>query len=195
MRKLLLIAQLLLCFLSVPLLAQERVITGRVTSAEDGAPMPGVNISIKGTTRGVTTDVDGQYKLGVPSGTVRLIFSFIGFINQEIVTGSQTSLNVTMTPDATNLNEVVITAGGITAQRRALGSQSTTVKSQEITQGKSTNIAAGLSGKVPGLLISAVSSGVNPSYRLVLRGNRSLTGNNQALIIIDNIISPNSILG
>ncbi|ARK10955.1 SusC/RagA family TonB-linked outer membrane protein [Fibrella sp. ES10-3-2-2] len=195
MRKLLLIAQLLLCFISVPLLAQDRVITGRVTSAEDGAAMPGVNISIKGTTRGVTSDVDGQYRISVPSGTVRLIYSFIGFVSQEVVTGSQTTLNITLTPDATNLNEVVITAGGITAQRRALGSQSTTVKSQEITQGKSSNIAAGLSGKVPGLLISAVSSGVNPTYRLVLRGNRSLTGNNQALIIIDNIISPNSILG
>ncbi len=157
--------------------------------------MPGVNIAIKGTTRGVTTDVDGQYKISVPSGTVRLIYSFIGFVTQEVVTGNQTSLNVTLSPDATNLNEVVITAGGITAQRRALGSQSTTVKAQDITQGKSSNIAAGLSGKVPGLLISAVSSGVNPSYRLVLRGNRSLTGNNQALIIIDNIISPNSILG
>ncbi|RYF78691.1 MAG: SusC/RagA family TonB-linked outer membrane protein [Cytophagaceae bacterium] len=184
-----------MCLISVPLLAQDRVISGRVASAEDGAAMPGVNIAIKGTTRGVTTDVDGQYKISVPSGTVRLVFSFIGFVNQEIVTGNQTTLNVTLTPDATNLNEVVITAGGITAQRRALGSQSTTVKSQEITQGKSSNIAAGLSGKVPGLLISAVSSGVNPTYRLVLRGNRSLTGNNQALIIIDNIISPNSILG
>ncbi|MEZ0483229.1 SusC/RagA family TonB-linked outer membrane protein [Fibrella aquatica] len=195
MRKLLLIAQLLLCFVSVPLLAQDRTIAGRVTSAEDGVAMPGVNIAIKGTTRGVTTDVDGQYKISVPSGTVRLIYSFIGFVSQEVVTGSQTTLNITLTPDATNLNEVVITAGGITAQRRALGNQATTVKSQEITQGKSSNIAAGLSGKVPGLLISAVSSGVNPSYRLVLRGNRSLTGNNQALIIIDNIISPNSILG
>ncbi|MEZ0483226.1 SusC/RagA family TonB-linked outer membrane protein [Fibrella aquatica] len=195
MRKLLMIAQLLLCFVSVPLLAQDRTIAGRVTSAEDGAAMPGVNISIKGTTRGVTTDGDGQYKISVPSGTVRLIYSFIGFVSQEVVTGSQTTLNITLTPDATNLNEVVITAGGITAQRRALGSQATTVKSQEITQGKSPNIAAGLSGKVPGLLISAVGSGVNPSYRLVLRGNRSLTGNNQALIIIDNIISPNSILG
>ncbi|MBO0952045.1 SusC/RagA family TonB-linked outer membrane protein [Fibrella sp. HMF5405] len=184
-----------MCFISVPLLAQDRVISGRVTSAEDGAAMPGVNIAIKGTTRGVTTDVDGQYKLSVPAGTTRLIFSFIGFINQEIVTGNQTTLDVQLKPDATNLNEVVITAGGITAQRRALGSQSTTVKAQDITQGKSSNIAAGLSGKVPGLLISAVSSGVNPSYRLVLRGNRSLTGNNQALIIIDNIISPNSILG
>ncbi len=195
MRKLLLLVHMALCLLSVPLLAQDRVLSGRVTSAEDGVGLPGVNISIKGTTRGTTTDVDGMYKLSVPTGAATLVYSFIGFVSQEIATGNQVSLNVTLSPDATNLNEVVITAGGITAQRRALGSQSTTVKAQQITQGKPTNIAAGLSGKVPGLLISAVSSGVNPSYRLVLRGNRSLTGNNQALIIIDNIISPNSILG
>lgn len=195
MRKLLLIVQLLLCLVSVPLLAQDRIVTGRVTSGEDGSAMPGVNIAIKGTTRGVVSDADGRYRISVPSGTVRLAYSFIGFVTQEIVTGTQTTLNVTLTPDATSLNEVVVTAGGITAQRRELGNQSTTIKSQEITQGKSSNIAAGLSGKVPGLLISAVSGGLNPNYRLVLRGNRSLTGNNQALIIIDNIISPSSLLG
>ncbi len=196
MRKLLLLTQLLLCFLAHPLLAQERTISGRVTSAEDGATMPGVNVTIKGTTRGATADANGQYKISVPTGPVKLVFSFVGYTNQEVGTGTQTTLNIELKPNENNiLNEVVITAGGITAQRRALGSQSTTIKSQEITQGKSSNIAAGLSGKVPGLLISAVSSGINPQYRLVLRGNRSLTGNNQALIIIDNIISPNSILG
>lgn len=195
MRKLLLIAQLLLCFMSGPLLAQDRTLSGRVTSAEDGAAMPGVNIAIKGTTRGVTTDADGQYRLNVPTGLVRLAFSFIGYSNQEVRLTNQTTLNVTLTSDNTNLNEVVITAGGLTAQRRELGNQATTIRSRDLTQGKSSNLAAGLSGKVPGLVITGVSSGVNPSYRLVLRGNRSLTGNNQALIIIDNIIAPNEILG
>ena len=109
--------------------------------------------------------------------------------------GATNEANQTIARLQSDLNEVVITAGGLTAQRRELGTQATTIKSTDITQGKSSNIAAGLSGKVPGLLISAVSSGLNPNYRLVLRGNRSLTGNNQALVIIDNIISPNSILG
>lgn len=115
MRKLLLLVHMALCLLSVPLLAQDRVLSGRVTSAEDGVGLPGVNISIKGTTRGTTTDVDGMYKLSVPTGGATLVYSFIGFVSQEIATGNQASLNVTLNPDATNLNEVVITAGGITA--------------------------------------------------------------------------------
>ncbi|MBC8155914.1 MAG: SusC/RagA family TonB-linked outer membrane protein [Bacteroidetes bacterium] len=174
--------------------AQTRRITGKVTTSEDGSPLPGVSVLVPGSRIGTTTSVNGEYGLNVPAGTKSLTFSFIGSATKKVdVTGDV--VNVVLSPDDNVLNEVVITAGGLTAQRRTLGNQATTIKSQEITQGKSQNIAAGLSGRVPGLLISAVSSGVNPNYRLVLRGNRSLTGNNQALIIIDNIISPNSILG
>jgi len=97
--------------------------------------------------------------------------------------------------EVTQFNEVVITAGGLVVQKRELGNMATTVKSTDITQGKSQNAVAGLQGKVPGLLVSAVSSGVNPNYRVVLRGQRSLLGNNQALLVLDNVITPNSVLG
>jgi TonB-dependent SusC/RagA subfamily outer membrane receptor len=100
-----------------------------------------------------------------------------------------------MEQEVTQFNEVVITAGGLVVQKRELGNMATTVKSTDITQGKSQNAVAGLQGKVPGLLVSAVSSGVNPNYRVVLRGQRSLLGNNQALLVLDNVITPTSVLG
>jgi TonB-linked SusC/RagA family outer membrane protein len=190
---------LLLCFsfvfASFTVLAQDRVISGKVTSTDDGISLPGVNVVLKGTTNGAVTDSDGNYKISVPSSGGTLTFSFIGYKTMDIVIGDRATVDVQLESDVQQLSEVVVTAGGLTVQKRELGSYATTVKATDITQGKSSNIAAGLSGKVPGLLVTAVSSGVNPSYRLVLRGNRSLTGNNQALIILDNIITPNNVLG
>lgn len=174
--------------------AQERTVTGRVTSAADGSPIPGVNVVLKGTTIGTVSDGSGNYSLSAPSeGT--LVFSFIGLVSQEVAVKGKTRIDVMMSEDAAQLTEVVVTAGGIEVQKRSLGNMATTVKTTDITQGKSANPVAGLQGKVPGLLISAVSSGVNPNYRVVLRGQRSILGNNQALLVLDNIITPNSVLG
>lgn len=175
--------------------AQNRTVSGRVSSAEDSSPLPGVNVVIKGTAVGTTTDADGKYSLELPSSASALVFSFIGLESKEIAIGGQSVIDVSLALDVRQLNEVVVTAGGLTVQRRSLGNQATTVKASDITQGKSSNALAGLQGKVPGMLVSAVSSGVNPNYRVVLRGQRSLLGNNQALLILDNIITPNSVLG
>jgi len=174
--------------------AQDRTVSGRVTSTEDGSPLPGVNVIIKGTAVGTATDADGRYSLSVPANA-SLIFSFIGLASKEVAVSDRAVVDVSLALDVTQLSEVVVTAGGLIVQRRSLGNQATTVKATDVTQGKSSNVVAGLQGKVPGLLVSAVSSGVNPSYRVVLRGNRSLLGNNQALVVLDNIIVPNSVLG
>jgi TonB-linked SusC/RagA family outer membrane protein len=192
---------LLLCFTAVfalassELLAQERTVSGRVTSTEDGTALPGVNVILKGTTTGTGTDADGRYSIAIPSTGGTLVFTFIGLKSQEVEVGSRTTVDVGMEQEVTQFNEVVITAGGLVVQKRELGNMATTVKSTDITQGKSQNAVAGLQGKVPGLLVSAVSSGVNPNYRVVLRGQRSLLGNNQALLVLDNIITPSSVLG
>jgi TonB-linked SusC/RagA family outer membrane protein len=192
---------LLLCLTAVLMLAsgaafaQERTVTGRVTSAEDGTTLPGVNIVIKGTTTGTVSDADGNYSLSVPTGKETLSFTFIGLITQEVAINGRSRVDVTMAQDVQQLTEVVVTAGGIAVQKKSLGNMATTVKTADITQGKSANPVAGLQGKVPGLLISAVSSGVNPNYRVVLRGQRSILGNNQALLVLDNIITPSSVLG
>lgn len=192
---------LLLCFTAVftlassELWAQERTVSGRVTSSEDGTPLPGVNVILKGTTTGTATDADGRYTISIPASGGTLAFSFIGLKSQEVEVGTRSSVDVGMEQEVTQFNEVVITAGGLVVQKRELGNMATTVKATDITQGKSQNAVAGLQGKVPGLLVSAVSSGVNPNYRVVLRGQRSLLGNNQALLVLDNVITPNSVLG
>jgi TonB-linked SusC/RagA family outer membrane protein len=196
MRKILLLFfSAALTLVTCELFAQERTVTGRVTSAEDGTALPGVNVILKGTTTGSGTDSDGRYSIAVPSTGGTLVFTFIGLKSQEVEMGSRTTVDVGMEQEVTQFNEVVITAGGLVVQKRELGNMATTVKSTDITQGKSQNAVAGLQGKVPGLLVSAVSSGVNPAYRVVLRGQRSLLGNNQALLVLDNVITPSSVLG
>jgi TonB-linked SusC/RagA family outer membrane protein len=174
--------------------AQTRTVSGTVTSQDDGSPLPGVSVRIKGTNTGALTNEKGMYSIKAKPGQT-LLFSYVGFLNQELKAPGEGNLDISLLLDELALNEVVITAGGLTAQRRELGNQSTTIKAQDISQGRPTSVASSLAGRVPGLLVSAVSSGTNPNYRLVLRGNRSLTGNNQALVIIDNIISTSDILG
>lgn len=188
-----LMAGLTLAFSSAQ--AQDRTVSGRVTSTEDGSALPGVNVILKGTAIGTSTDADGKFTLSIPASGGSLVFSFIGLQSTEVVIGDRATVDVSLALDVQQLNEVVVTAGGLTVQRRELGNQATTIKSTDITQGKSQNAVAGLQGKVPGLLVSAVSSGVNPNYRVVLRGQRSLLGNNQALLVLDNVITPNSVLG
>lgn len=181
--------------LSGPLQAQDRTVSGVVTSEEDGSALPGVSVVLQGTTTGTVTDMEGSYSVSVPQSGGTLVFTFIGYASKQVEIGQQSVINVTMAMDVTALNEVVISAGGLVVERRELGNMTTTVKSQDIIQGKSPNPVAGLQGKVAGLLISAVSSGVNPNYRVVLRGQRSLLGNNQALLVLDNIPTPNSVFG
>lgn len=201
MRKFLL-TQFLLCLFAIPLFAQDRVITGKITSSEDGSLLPGVNISVKGTTRGTTTDANGAYSLSVPADAKALVYSFIGFTRQEIVIGSQSVVNLRLLPDASQLDEVVVTALGVARQEKELGYGTARLDNKDVTQARALNAASALSGKVSGLQISTTNNGVNPNVRVVLRGNRSLLGNNQALIVIDgstvsndalNYLNPNDI--
>jgi len=176
-------------------IAQERTITGTVTAQEDGLPIPGVSVRVKEISNvGSQTTADGKFTLSVPAGAKTLVFSYLGYTAQEVAISSS-NLKVTLAPNSTSLNEVVVTAGGVSIQRRQQGNQATTVKAAELTQGKAFNVASALTGKVAGLQVNAVSSGVNPNVRLVLRGNRSLLGNNQALVVVDNVIVPSSVLG
>lgn len=136
MRKFLL-TQFLLCLFAIPLLAQDRVINGKITSSEDGASLPGVNITIKGTTRGVTSDADGNYSLSVPTTASSLVFSFIGYVKQEITIGNKNVVNVLMAADASTLQEFVVTAQGIRKSPRELGYAVSSVKTEDVTVGRS----------------------------------------------------------
>ncbi len=194
MKKVLLWSILWICSCSSLLWAQERQVTGTVTSGEDGSYLPGVNVVLKGTNTGTTTDTKGSYKISVPSGG-SLTFSFIGFKTQDVIVGNKSVVDIGLVPDFQQLGEVVITtAGGFQTKTKELGTAASVVTSQVLTAGKAVNIASGLQGKVAGFQISGTSSGVNPEYRLVLRGQRSLTGNNQALVVLDNVIVPSTVL-
>jgi len=189
---------LLLCFsfgFAISVWAQDRVVTGKLTSKDDGTALPGVNILVKGTTTGTATDADGVFKISVPSGDVTLVFSFIGYATQEVLVGARTVIDVQLENDAKQLSEVVVVgAGGLQTRERELGTANTVVSQEILSAGKAVNMMAGLQGKVPGLNISAVSSGVNPNYRIVLRGMRSMTGNNEALIVLDGVIVPSDVM-
>jgi len=196
---------LLVCFSFVFVLsawAQDRVVSGKVTSAEDGTALPGVNVLLKGTTVGTVTSADGEFKLNVPASGGTLVFSFIGFQTQEAAIGDRSVIDIVLATDVQQLNEVIVTAVGITREARTIGYSVANIKNDLLTQAKVTNAAAALSGKVSGLQINQTDNGVNGSVRIVLRGNRSFLGNNQALVVLDgvqvsndyiNSINPNDI--
>ncbi len=194
--KKLVLSLFMLCAISVATFAQERVVTGTVVASEDGLPIPGASVKVKEAPAvGMATGVDGKFSLRVPNAGRTLVISYLGYTSIEVPISSTNLGTIKLAADAQTLNEVVVTAGGVSIQRREQGNQSTTIKSEELVQGKAFNVASALSGKVAGLQVNAVSSGVNPAVRLVLRGNRSLLGNNQALVVVDNVIVPSNILG
>ncbi len=169
--------------------AQDRQITGKVSAGEDGSSLPGVNVAVKGTTRGTTTNAEGEYRLSAGSGST-LVFSAVGYKRLEIAVGSQSRVDVTLTAETSQLEEVVVTALGVQRQKEQLGYNAESIKSGAINQARATGLANSLAGKVAGLQINTVGNGVNPATRIQLRGNRSLTGNNQALIVIDGVQVP-----
>lgn len=164
--------------------AQERSVTGRVT-ADDGSTLPGVNISIKGTTRGTTTNSQGDYTISA-EGSSTLVFSFIGFQTTEVLLGTQTSLNVMLKSDVSQLQEVVVTALGQEKKRNELVYAAQQVSAEQITQTRSTNLMSSLAGKVAGLDIKNTNS-MGGSTSTIIRGYKSITGNNQALYVIDGV--------
>lgn len=167
--------------------AQERTVTGRVTSAEDGAALPGVNVVIKGTARGTVTDVSGNYSLDVPETGGELIFSFIGLLTQEVAIGQRSSVDVQMRSDVTQLGEVVVTAVGIERQKKALGYSVETVSGDQVQQVSEPDPLRALTGKVPGVNIISSSGAPGSSTRITIRGNSSLLNNNQPLFVVDGI--------
>jgi TonB-linked SusC/RagA family outer membrane protein len=190
--KLLLISAFLALFTYAPAQAQERKVTGTVISAEDNSPMPGVNIVVKGLTVGTTTDANGKFSITVPGRDAVLAFSFIGFNAQEITVGSQAVIDVTMTPSATQLGEIVVTSLGIRREKKALTYAAQGVSTESLVQTRDLNIINSLSGKVAGLDLIRSNGGVGSPTRVVLRGNRSITGNNQPLYIVDGAPISNS---
>ena len=193
MRKLLLFLAVT-CTISSFCLAQEKEVSGTVTSSEDGVGLPGVSIVIVGTTQGTVTDNDGKYKLSVPSGAT-LKFSFIGYRSQELAVGSQTVIDVSMAPESTQLTEVVVTALGVERSTKALNYSVTEMSGDKVNQARENNLSSQLEGRIAGVNVNASATGAAGSTRVIIRGDKSLQGNNQPLYVIDGIPMNNNDFG
>ncbi len=172
--------------------AQTKVITGTVTSSEDNQPIPGVSVSVKGTTLGTITSIDGVFELKVPDDAKVLVLSFVGMKTQEIQLGSSTLFDVTLEPDVLGLDEVVVTALGQSREKKGLGYAVQDVKGEELETARESNIVNSLQGKVSGVQITNSSGNVSSGSRIVIRGMSTLGGNNQPLFVVDGVPIINS---
>lgn len=186
--KLKLVLLLLLC--QTYAFGQNINVTGKVTDA-DNLPLPAVSVKVSGSNQGTSTDANGNFTISVPS-TATLIFSYLGFATETIAVQGRTSLNIRLLADSKLLEGVVVTALGITKDQKVLSYATQQINTETFSQAKELNVANSLSGRVVGLNIAKTSSGLGGSSRVVLRGDRSITGNNQALIVIDGVPMDNS---
>ena len=185
MRKLVLLVPGLL-FLLTGLIAQKTTINGRVTD-EKGITIPNASIKIKGSKAGAIADNDGSFTLSVTAGT-KLIVSAAGYKETEV--DAADNLTVQLVEENKTLTEVVVTAQGIRRRPKEIGYSVAKVSNAELTVGRAPQVAAGLSGKVSGLVIINANASVDPSVKFNLRGYRSMSGNNDALIVVDGLPQP-----
>ena len=174
-------------FLASNVWAQDRTISGNISSDEDGSGLPGVNVIIKGTTVGTTTDVNGSYTLDVPSDGGTLVFSFIGLASQEIEIGARSVVDVVMSSEVEELQEVVVTALGITKEKAALGYAVTSVGGSQLEARPEADIARLLRGKVPGVDITSQSGVTGTGTNIIIRGYSSISGSNQPMFVLDGV--------
>ena len=194
MKRILLLSFMLTFVFAFSALAQ-RTVSGTVTSAEDGSGIPGVNVVLKGTTTGTTSDLDGNYRLSVPEEGGTLVFSFVGLEPKEVEIGARSVIDVGMSSDVQQLTEVVVTALGIERQEKSLTYAVQDVKGDGLTQARETNIVNSLSGQVAGVQVTSSSGTPGASSRVVLRGASTISGSNQPLFVVDGVPIDNSNYG
>ncbi len=188
--------KLLMLFLGGLLLAmqsfaQQQTVTGKVTSAEDGLPIPGASVKIKGTTTAVQTTTAGIYSIRAKAGDV-LQFIYVGMGTKEETVGSATVINVVLAPDTRALNEVIVTAFGIQKEKKALGYSAQTIKGEDIAQTQRDNFINALQGRVAGATITPTNGTPGASSQIIIRGAVSLDGDNQPLFVVDGLPISNS---
>lgn len=177
----------IVCFSMLGFTLAQHTVTGKVVSAEDGSPLPGVAILEQGTTNGTITNLDGDYTLKVSSPNASLVFSFVGMETQTIPIEGKTRIDVTMQPSAIGLDEVVVTALGIKRQERALGYAMSSISAKDITKVGSTNVGSALYGKAAGVRISTAPGGATSAVTINIRGINSISFGSQPLIIVDGV--------
>jgi TonB-linked SusC/RagA family outer membrane protein len=176
---------LVFCWIVLSANAQQKTITGTVTGADDGQPVIGCTVQLKGTSIGITTDVNGKYSLTIPQNAATLVFSFIGMKSQEVEIGTRTVIDVVLQSELVGLNEVVVTAFGVSREKKAIGYSVQDIKNDVIERTGNTDLAGAMQGKLSGIDIKPSSGMPGASSQITIRGSRSFTGNNNPLYVID----------
>ena len=186
------ILTLLLAFVVHITFAQEKTVSGTVTD-KSGA-LPGVSIVIKGSKKGVETDFDGKYSITASNGDI-FVYRYLGYKTVEKTVGNSNTINVVLEVGGEVLDEIVITAFGIKRSEKALGYSVQSIKGDAMTEARESNLTNAISGKVAGVQVTGTSGSVGASSRIVLRGNSSITGNNEPLYVVDGVPISNSSFG
>jgi len=168
------------------MVAQTRTITGKITASSDGTGIPGVNIQVKGTQKGTSSNASGTYSLDVSGASPVLSFTSIGFDAQEIKVGNRNVVDVVLTSSTQELNEVVVTALGIKREEKSLGYSVGKVSGKDLNRVVTENVLNGLSGKLAGVSINATGA-TGSSVSMIIRGAKSLSNDNQPLFVIDGV--------
>jgi TonB-linked SusC/RagA family outer membrane protein len=167
--------------------AQTRTVSGRVTSAEDNTPTPGVNVLIKGTTNGTTTDAEGKYSLSVPDEGGVIVFSFIGLKTEEVNIGAQSIIDVQLKSDITQLSEVVVTGTGVATEKKKLAIAVESVTADKLPAAPTASIDQALVGKIAGAQISSVDGTPGANINILLRGVNTINRGTSPMILVDGV--------
>ncbi|MEO5602728.1 MAG: SusC/RagA family TonB-linked outer membrane protein [Cyclobacteriaceae bacterium] len=171
---------------------QQVNVSGRVTSTEDGTGLPGVSVVVKGTQQGTISDADGRYTISVPDNASVLVFSFIGYTTQEILVNDRNLVDISLSTNMEQLDEVVVTALGIERKQQSLGYSVGKVNGEALSRVAQENVLNGLAGKVPGVTINSTGA-AGSSVSMIIRGATSLSNDNQPLFVIDGVPVANSL--
>jgi TonB-dependent starch-binding outer membrane protein SusC len=166
--------------------AQERTVTGKVTSAEDGSDLPGVNVVVKGTTNGTVTDSNGKFSLSVESGNT-LVFSFIGLKTEEASVGERAILDIQLASDITQLSEIVVTGTGVATEKRKLAIAVESVSADKLPSAPTASIDQALVGKIAGAQISSVDGTPGAKINILLRGVNTINRGTNPMILVDGV--------
>ena len=186
MKKILLVCFSFL-FVSLCVWAQDRVVTGKVTSSEDGSALPGVNVVVKGTTTGTVSDSDGSFRISVPNSGAILSFSFIGFLSQDVEVGARTSVDVILSPDVKQLTEVVVVGYG-TQLKQDLTGNIAKISGDNVQNIPVTTIEQAIQGRAAGVLVTSQNGKLGQGMNIRIRGSSSISASNEPLYVIDGMI-------
>ena len=185
-RKLLMGCLLMLCLI-IKVNAQERTVTGKITSSEDGAPLPGVSVGLKGSTRGTVSNSDGTYKISVSGENATLIFSFVGFSRTSVPIGTKSSVDVTLKSDIADLEEVVVTGYGATVKKKEATGATSNLKGDVIENLPLQSFDRALQGRLSGVQVQSSNGVPGGAVSVRIRGTGSITAGNEPLYIVDGV--------